>query len=611
MPRLEVQDGPVRREAFGLAKDRVSVGRAQDNDLQLDDRTVSRYHAVLFERDSRWHISDLGSNNGILVNGQQSVTSSLKHYDEIQLGNVVMTFLEEDQPRAAVAAPARKIGRTDITQTISLDDLRRMGPEVLAGPGEPVLDRVRLNSLLVIGELAASAPAVPALFEGITQSLSTAIGGARAVPVLEEEDGTLRPYVGSKGKSGDVVDELGIDASVVEQCRHEVVAATHQDGDSVLQIASVPIRIGERCLGFLYCERGDPPGEFLKKDRTYLVTVGMLMGVAIENIRSRERVDRRARSLSRQLGQQYNMVGESEALKNVFDFIRKVASTDAGVMICGESGTGKEMVARAIHFHSRRSDGPLEIVNCGAMPVTLMESELFGHVRGAFTGAVADRPGRFELADGGTLLLDEVVELSPECQVKLLRVIEEGKVRKVGDTEDRLVDVRVIAATNRDLEQAVAEGRLREDLFYRLDRLRVVLPPLRDRPGDIEMLAEHFLSEWRGSLKRPGDAFAPEVVEVFDSYGWPGNVRELKNVVERMVILGEGPVLGTDLIPNDLKAAALNGTPCELETLAEVEKRHILDVLHETQGNKKRTAELLGIDRSTLYAKLKRYEITP
>ncbi|MCK4283724.1 MAG: sigma-54-dependent Fis family transcriptional regulator, partial [Candidatus Brocadiae bacterium] len=501
--------------------------------------------------------------------------------------------------------------RTDITQTISIDDLRRMGPAVLAGPGEPVLDRLRLNSLLAIAELAASAPGVPALFEGTAQSLSTAVGGARAVPVLEEEDGTLRPYFGSKGKFGDTLDELRIDASVVERCRHEVVAATHQDGDSVLQIASVPICVGERCLGFLYCERADPQAEFLKKDLTYLVTVGMLIGVAIESIRSRERVARRARSLSRQLGQHYNMVGESEALKNVFDFIRKVASTDAGVMICGESGTGKEMVARAIHFHSRRGDGPFEIVNCGAVPVTLMESELFGHVSGAFTGAVADRPGRFELADAGTLLLDEVVELSSECQVKLLRVIEEGKVRKVGDTEDRSVDVRVIAATNRDLEQAVAEGRLREDLFYRLDRLRVVLPPLRERHGDIEMLAEHFLSEWRRSLKRPGDAFAPEVLEVFRSYGWPGNVRELKNVVERMVILGEGPVLGTDLVPDDLKAAARNGTPCELETLRELEKRHILDALHATQGNKKRAAELLGIDRSTLYAKLKRYDITP
>jgi transcriptional regulator with PAS, ATPase and Fis domain len=286
-----------------------------------------------------------------------------------------------------------------------------------------------------------------------------------------------------------------------------------------------------------------------------------------------------------------------------------VAPTDAGVLVCGESGTGKEMVARAIHAHSRRSEGALEIVNCAAVPPTLMESELFGHARGAFTGAVADKPGRFELADGGTLFLDEVIEMSPDCQAKLLRALEEGCIRRVGDTRDRRADVRVIAATNRDVARAVAEGRLREDLFYRLDRLRVEVPPLRQRQGDIELLAEHFREEVGRACWRRAESFSPDVLDVFRSYRWPGNVRELRNVVERMLLLAEGQVLGMDTVPADLKAAVAGEGV--MPALEEVEREHILRALERTGGNKKRAAEMLGIDRSTLYAKLRHYGTGP
>jgi PAS domain S-box-containing protein len=321
-----------------------------------------------------------------------------------------------------------------------------------------------------------------------------------------------------------------------------------------------------------------------------------------------ERMAMQTDRLRRELSERYDMVGESELMRELFRFIRKVAPTEAGVLICGESGTGKEMVARAMHGHSRRAGGPLEVVNCAAVPATLLESELFGHVRGAFTGAVADKPGRFELADGGTLFLDEVAELSLECQAKLLRALEGGMVRRVGDTRDRTVDVRVIAATNRDPDQAVSEGRLRQDLFYRLDRLRVVVPPLRERGDDIELLAEHFLEASSQAVKSTIDGFAPETIQVFKSNDWAGNVRELKNVIERMIILGEGPLLGPEDLPDDIRAAA-RGAQAGLEPLSEVEKTHILHALRETGGNKSEAARMLGIDRSTLYARLKRYRI--
>jgi two-component system response regulator HydG len=333
----------------------------------------------------------------------------------------------------------------------------------------------------------------------------------------------------------------------------------------------------------------------------------MQTGLAIENMACYRRMSLRARSLSRQLAERYHMVGESLAMQAVYDFIRKVAPTDAGVLICGESGTGKEMVARAVHHHSGRRDGPMEAVNCAAMQPALLESELFGHVRGAFTGAVSDKMGRFELADGGTLFLDEVVELPIESQTKLLRVLEEGRIRRVGDTRERPISVRLIAATNRDVTRAVAEGRLRADLFYRLDRLRIEVPPLREREGDVQLLAEHFLQQLSSSCKRGIEDFAPEVLEVFRSYRWPGNVRELRNVVERMVLLGEGRRLALPDVPADLRAAATGGGTPGLEPLSEVERRHVFRALEEAAWNKKRAAQILGIDRSTLYAKLRRY----
>jgi DNA-binding NtrC family response regulator len=346
--------------------------------------------------------------------------------------------------------------------------------------------------------------------------------------------------------------------------------------------------------------------------------VAAQMAVAIDTIRAYEDVATRARNLEEEVSGQYDLVGRSPQIKQVFEFIRKAAPTSASVLICGESGTGKELVARAIHYQSNRAKGPFEVVNCAAMSQALIESELFGHVKGAFTSAIYDRPGRFELAHKGAIFLDEIGSLPLDCQTKLLRVLEMGTVRRVGDVKDRTVDVRVIAATNENLEVALKEQRFREDLFYRLNVLRTDLPPMRDRGEDIEILAQHFLGEFSEECGRAIEGFAPAVLAAFRAYRWPGNVRELKNVVERMVIMCDDDVLGPDLLPPELRgadgelalpeisAAARSG---DLRSLEEVEKRYILDVLDRTGGNKKKAAEILGVDRSTLYAKLKRYGV--
>jgi len=371
--------------------------------------------------------------------------------------------------------------------------------------------------------------------------------------------------------------------------------------------ASAQVRLRRKDGSYMWVEARGTPVTDAKGRRVALV----ISRDITERKWREEQMALRAERLSGQLAERYHMIGQSAPMCALYEFIQKVAPTDAGVLICGESGTGKEVVARAVHEQSRRTDGPFEVVNCAAMPPTLLESELFGHVRGAFTGAVADKPGRFELADGGTLFLDEVVELPVECQTKLLRALEEGSVRRVGDTRDRRVDVRLVAATNRDVDRAVAEGRLRPDLFYRLDRLRVQVPPLRERTGDVDLLAQHFLEQLSVSCRRDVEGFTADVLAAFRAYGWPGNVRELRNVIERMVLLSEGRQLTLGDVPADLLSAAGRAVGAAVEPLAEVERKHILRVLAEAGGNKKRAAQMLGIDRSTLYARLNSYGLKP
>jgi transcriptional regulator with GAF, ATPase, and Fis domain len=607
MPDLVVKEGSVQGKVFRLAGERVSIGRDPSNDMQFEDRTVSRHHALLTVRPDGWYLTDVGSHNSTVVNGAPVVEARLTHNDEVRLGDLVLLFVEHEAAgdQASLSAPVSPAG--EITQTIRLGDLGGFRLDTTRALSESVARQRRLGHLLALTELAVSVRTEQALCESVAQILRGTLAADRVIPIIEEDGHSLRPYLESAHDFAEGLEGLGVNASLLHRCRLEGVAATWRGSGPWPNVACAPLRVGSENHGFLYCDRRDPSAEFTSQDLTYLLAVSMQATLAIENIRSYRTVSLRARSLSRQLGERYEMVGQSEAMNSVREFIRKVAPTDAGVLLCGESGTGKELIAWAIHNQSRRAEGPLEIVNCAAVQTALLESELFGHVRGAFTGAVSDKPGRFELADGGTLFLDEVVELPLDCQTKLLRVTEEGRVRRVGDTRDRPVSVRTIAATNRDVSRALAEGRLRPDLFYRLDRLRLEVPPLRERGGDIELLAVRFLAEFSASCNRSVEGFAPEVLQVFRRYRWPGNVRELRNVVERMVLLAKSSVLGCDDVPADLGASAREGGEAAAEPLGEVERKHILRVLQQTGGNKKLAARLLGIDRSTLYARLARY----
>ena len=308
-----------------------------------------------------------------------------------------------------------------------------------------------------------------------------------------------------------------------------------------------------------------------------------------------------------------NIVGRSPQMLQVYKTIARVAESRSTVLISGESGTGKELIARAIHFNSPRSPRPFVAVDCSSLAETLLESELFGHVRGAFTGAVTAKKGLFEEADRGTCFLDEIGNIGLAVQAKLLRVLQEHEIRRVGGTETIKIDVRMVAATNQTLEELVAEKKFREDLFYRLNVVSIHLPPLRERPEDIPLLAGHFLNKYAAQNNKPVCRISPEAMDVLTRYRWPGNVRELENVIERAATLSSTNLIIPEDLPRrlqmELSQAALSSLPSSLP-LSELEKLYIQKVLEETGGNKKKAADILGIDRRTLYRMATRLGLT-
>jgi two-component system nitrogen regulation response regulator NtrX len=349
----------------------------------------------------------------------------------------------------------------------------------------------------------------------------------------------------------------------------------------------------------------------LSLDKTVLVVANALRQRTLEaeNRALRARVDR-----------QYAMVGESAAIRQVRDQIAMAGPTNGRVLIYGENGTGKELVARGIHTSSRRRSGQFVEVNCAAIPEELIESELFGHVRGAFTGAVADRRGKFEVADGGTIFLDEIGDMSLKTQAKVLRVLQEQVMEPVGGTNRIRVDARVVAATNKDLQAEIKAGQFREDLYFRLNVIPIFVPPLRERQEDIPLLADHFMAEFAQEYGRRLKRFDASAIKTLQRYSWPGNVRELRNVIERLMIMVPGDAITTsDLsfldVPLMPAASAASAGSSEKLTLHEArdqfERDLILKTLAEQQGNMSRTAEALGVERSNLYRKMKTFGIAP
>jgi len=328
--------------------------------------------------------------------------------------------------------------------------------------------------------------------------------------------------------------------------------------------------------------------------------------LAVERVLNKAKMRRLTESVNHPVATKHkDLLGNSEVMLKVFAAISKAASSSATVLISGESGTGKELAARAIHYGSGRSSSPFVPVNCGSIPEGLLESELFGHIKGAFTGATESRAGFFATGDGGTIFLDEISEMSLSMQVKLLRVLQDKQICMVGSDRARKVDVRILAATNKDLHELVKKRLFREDLFYRLNVITILIPPLRERGDDIILLAHHFAASFSAESGRTPLRFSEKALQSLRSYNWPGNVRELENVIQRLVVMTDGELIDVPDLPELCRFSALRGSGFN-RTLAEVEAEYISNVLAEADGNKTRAAEILGIDRKTLREKLKK-----
>ncbi len=637
LARLVVIEGPDAGREFELPMRGGEVGRGDSCLVQLTDPTVSRNHGTIALRDGAMAWVDDSGKTRTLINGQPATTHRLEAGDEIVLGNTKMAYLPVDGIAVTRASShvTMEVNSRSLLALVGIDDRARRHLVSLANLG----DRLR-------GEAAGGRDAVA---RAACDAALSALGAHRAF-VLSA--GKRVAPVSASVANGEST-QLQVPQELIDKVIGNRQVVTAETGGRAL-IASPVHGPGDEVIGVLWVDRKGAAWEQI--DSLAISCLSHLLGAVWVGADVREQAVRRADALEEQLtGPPGNdeLIGRSEAAARVTAFIKRVAPSDATVLLGGESGAGKEMVARAIHRSSRRAKGPCVAVNCAALTESLIESELFGHEKGAFTGATEKKAGRFEMADRGTLFLDEVGELPLGLQTKFLRVLEERRFERVGGQKAIEVDVRMVAATNRDLAEMVKRGTFREDLFYRLSVIQIDVPPLRERLDDVPLLAEHFLARFRHQAARRISGFAPDALAAMTRYAWPGNVRELRNAVERAIVLGDREqIVAADLPPQVLANAAPARTrnspptpplgsssmtamsapasastatidmppqppptsrsqpqPVIARSLRELEKDGILAALAATGGNKAQAAAILEIDRSTLYKKLKDYDI--
>lgn len=615
---------------------RCTIGRATSNRVVLKDDMCSREHAELYFHDGQWYLRDLGSLNGTRVNHRPiRDETALSPGDTIEIGSTQLVFVQNldelpELPRKAPTASESKFEiRARLTDTQFGSDAldRPTSSGSLTSPGLPAPRQKQLARLyrlaLTMGTCETQEELVEQVLDGLMELVNAEVG---AVLFLNEEnelelqahrhrDPQFPKYQRvSKYVSNEVLaTRQAILAEDVTQDRHLSARESLTD----LQVSSLictPIQFRGRLYGVIHLYCLEAHRALNRDDLDVSLAVANQFGMALFQLRRRARIEASNRILRDQLKVETELVGSSDSLKAIEEQIARVAATHATVLIRGESGVGKELVARAIHLNSPRREGPFVTINCAALTESLLESELFGHEKGAFTGATERLIGKFESAHQGTIFLDEIGEMSLSTQAKFLRVLEGHSFERVGGNTPIKVDVRVVAATNRPLEEAVRSGAFRRDLFFRLQVVEIQVPPLRDRPSDIPTLAEYFLTRFVKETGRRIRGISPAAMQKLQSYHWPGNVRELRNVIERAVALAPGPTLeATDIWLSSLETtnhvplpASHVYTPMSLE---ELEKKHILETLHHTKWNKSQAAAILGIERSTLDRKIKTYDI--
>ena len=498
-------------------------------------------------------------------------------------------------------------------------------------PPEPVEELVELTTLFDVSEaLGGSTPLHDGLRE-VMALLRRHPGALRgSLTLLDEEtgelyieasldlpeEGRLARYQVGEGITGEVV-ATGRPMVVPDVAReprflHRTFRRGGHPADAVT-FACVPILVDHRAVGALSVDLPHRPGDDTAPLVKFLHVVAALVALRLKTQRPLEEENRRLKQTLRERYDFSHLIGTSRPMRDVLAQVAQVAGTQTTVLICGESGTGKELIASALHFHSPRAAGPLVKVNCAALPESLMESELFGHERGAFTGALSRKAGRFERAHGGTIFLDEIGELSLATQAKLLRVLQEREFERVGGGDPIPVDVRIITATNRDLEEAIRQRTFREDLYYRLNVFPVFLPPLRDRKTDILLLADHFIEKYATAHQKDVTRLTTPAIDMLMRYHWPGNVRELENVIERAVVVADGPAIHGRHLPPSLQVPELAGPPRgPMKAMVERFEADILvDALKQARGSVAEITQVLGSTERIIRYKLRKYGIKP
>ncbi len=627
----------VRRDdGFGdvcalTAGQRYTLGRATTNRVVLKDELCSREHAEVYYADGRWRLRDLNSLNGTRINDAALDSEwELAPNDEIHVGRSRLVFVEQMEQLPDLPIVPSDSGGLSIKKR--LGHTRFLTPLPPATSPEPTpppqvhQNRNRELSFLYrlaldMGSASDSQELVGIVLDGLLEATPADVGAILAVKedqkleVLDHRRrdpnvATYKPV--SEYVSNEVLNtKQAVLAEDISRDRHLSNRESLADIGATSLICA-PVMFQEKVLALIHLYCTQPLESLDSESLEFAVAVAQHLGAALYRMNRQVSLSAENQALRDQLRVETELVGTSSAIKAIENQIARVAGTNATVLIRGESGVGKELVARAIHFSSQRRDGPFVCLNCAALTETLLESELFGHEKGAFTGATDKKIGKFEAADHGTIFLDEIGEMNTGTQAKLLRVLEGHPFERVGGSTPIKVDVRVVSATNQPLEQSLQAGHFRRDLFFRLQVVEIRVAPLRERKADISLLVEHFLKRFVRETGRKIRGFTPAAMKKMEGYDWPGNVRELRNVVERAVALGTGPMLDAPdiwLSSVEVSGAAPAPEPAAYQpvSLEEIEKKHIFQTLHHTDWNKSQAATILNIERSTLDRKIKSY----
>ena len=628
--RLEAVSGPLKGKVFSLSAGELSIGRDPSNEISLLDSLVSRRHCIIRKEAEAFRLLDLESRNNTFVSGVPIRERVLVPGDQIRVGNSVLVFqgpggeTSTDAPFQLDASPAPGAATVILRKEDALY-LQPRRPESLPATARTVRD---LNVLLDFSRALNSVRGLAALQEKVLEAVLEAVPADQAAILLTEDgvDG-FSSIVGRDRRLG-ANQPIRASQTILNRVLKESLAVlssdvqsddSYRDAESLLErrvhsVLAVPLEVRSKVLGVMYLEASSPGSRFDSDLLQVATTLGNITALAIENARHLERLDGENRRLHEELNIHHSMVGESKAMREVYEFVSRVAGRDSTVLISGESGTGKELVARAVHMNSPRVDKPFVAINCAAITETLLESELFGHERGAFTGAVAQKKGKLEVAEGGTVFLDEIGELALAMQAKLLRVLQEREFERVGGTRPIKLDVRLIAATNRDLKEASRTGTFRSDLYYRLNVVSLQMPALRERREDIPLLAAFFAAQHSEKVKRRVAGISPEAQACLTRYDWPGNVRELENAIERAVVLGSTEViLAEDLPDSILEETAASGQPVNAlaEGIREAKKVLIERAIEQANGNYTEAAKILGVHANHLFRLIRTLNLKP